>query len=59
MRVDADFLPNFFGEGVYNFIPRSCRMLRDQLSAARGVVKPELALDDGIRFGFLNRPDAH
>jgi hypothetical protein len=34
-------------------------MLRDQLSAARGVVKREQALDDGVRFGFLNRPDAH
>jgi hypothetical protein len=34
-------------------------MLRDQLGAARGVVKLEQALDDGIRFGFLNRPNAH
>jgi hypothetical protein len=34
-------------------------MLQDQLGAALGVVKREQALDDGIRFGFLNRPDAH
>ena len=59
MRVNADLLPNFFGEGVYNFIPCNRRMLHDQLGAALGVVKREQALDDGIRFGLLNRPDAH
>jgi hypothetical protein len=59
MRVNANLLPDFFGKGIYNFIPCNCRIFRDQLGAAQGVVKREQALDDGVRFGFLNRPDAH
>jgi hypothetical protein len=59
MRVNANLLPNSFGENVYNFIPCNCGILRDQLGAAWGVVEREQTLGDGVRFGFLNRPDAH
>ncbi len=59
MRVNTDLLPDFFGEVVYNFVPWDCRILCDQLGAARDIFKREQTLDDGVRFGFLNRPDAH
>src|ERR1700678_673840 len=59
MRIDANFLPNPLGEDGYDFLPRRTRVLCDQQSAADGILKREQALDDGIRFGLLNRLDAH
>ncbi len=38
---------------------RTAGFCRDQLRAARGIVKREQTLDDGVGFGLLNRMDAH
>lgn len=59
MSVHSNFLPNFFSQGLDNFIPGDRRMLRDHFGTALGIRKRQQALDHGLGFGLLHGANAH